>query len=229
MRSMKPRLLLAGSLLLAAPAALALKVETAALLIGTTVLGAEAGVAALRGQPSWFSQLRAASAAEGWLLAIESEGPRGDFASLRDIRVTTLDLSRAWRLPHGFEFQLGGGVASAQGSKSDLFSPEPPRDSDAIALHLGPGLRYNLPEWRGSRVFIDSSVHLLVSSPEFPTDGTRVNGLIRHGIGLGHDFGRYGRAEAGWHLGHISNGSGENDNNPAWDGQGAWLGWRFEL
>lgn len=229
MRSLKAHLLLATALLLTAPGAQALKLETAALLLGTTVLGTEAGIAALRDQPSWFSQLRANAAAEGWLLSLDSEGPRGDFASLRDIRVTTVDLSRAWRLPYGFEFQLGGGLLSAQGSKGDLFSSEPPQDSDAMAMHLGPGLRYNLPAWRGSRLFIDSSIHLLVSSPKFPADGTHVNGLIRHGIGLSQDFGRYGRAEAGWHLGHVSNGSGENDHNPAWDGQGAWLGWRFAL
>lgn len=223
-------LLFAGVLLVSATPARAVKAETAALLLGGAVLGLEAGVAAWTGRPSWAGRLGTAAEPEGWLLRVENEGPRGEFADVfRDIRVSTLDLARAWRLPYGFEPQFGGGLLSAQGSRGEPFSGQPLVDSDALGLHLGPGLRYNLPAWHGLRLYADTSAHLLFSSPEFPAGGSRVNGLIRHGFGLSYAIGRHGRLEAGWHQGHVSNGSGISAQNPSWDGEGWWLGWRFGL
>jgi hypothetical protein len=222
------KIVAAALLALATQPAQAVKAETAAVLLSTTVLGVQAGIAALRGQPSWAAQLRDASTADGWLLRVESEGPRGAFAdTFRDIRVTTVDVTRAWRLPYGVEFQAGGGLLDAQGDSGEPFSEEPMEDSDAYGIHVGPGLRLNLPAWKGLRLYADTSAHLLLTTPEFPAGGTQANGLIRHGFGLSYELGTWGRLEAGWHQGHVSNGSGEGDQNPAWDGEGYWLGWRF--
>lgn len=222
--------LLLMSLAFAPRSAEAVKAETAGLLLTTAVLGIEAGVAGLQGRSSWAAQLYQAAEPEGWLLRVESEAPRGDFArSFRDIRVDTLDLARAWALPLGFEVQLGGGLFNATGSSGEPLSAAPFQDSDAWGLHIGPGLRYKLPAWRGLHVYADTSIHLLLTIPEFPADGTRWNGLIRHGFGLAYDVGGLGRVEAGWHWGHVSNGSGTGEGNPSWDGRGGWVGWRFDL
>ncbi len=205
----------------------AAKPETVVLLAGAAVLGVEAGVAAAQARPSWLAQLQDASERDGWLLRAESLEAREGFAEdFRDIDISTLELLRIWRLPWGLDFQFGGGPLVARGETSEPLSPEPPADSDTWGLQLGPGLRLRSPQWQGLSVHAETSLHLLWTTNPFPPHGTRFNGLIRRGFGLSYAFGHDHALEAGYRSAHVSNGSGINPDNPSWDGEGFWLGWK---
>ncbi len=226
----RTRSLLAIAMLLCAQGAAAAKPETVAVLLGAAVFGVDAGLAAVQERDSLAERLARRSQPDGWLLNIETLSPREGFAEVfRDIDVSIVELGHAWQLPWALEFQFAGGVLVAEGEVSEPFSPTPPQDSDAWGLHAGPALRLETPRWRGWQAFAESSAHLLWTPDQFPAGGTRFNGLIRRGFGLTLALGSAGQLELGYRRAHVSNGSGAGSDNPSWDGDGYWAGWRFEL
>lgn len=228
LRRWKPARTAALLLCLALPAH-AVKPETAAVLGSLALLGGEAAVAALRDETSWAVRLADAARPDGWLLRGEWHEPRGAFAErYRDIDMQALDVLRGWQLGYGFELQLGAGMLRTDGLIDEPFATRPPQDSSTFGLQLGPGLRYQLPEWHGLRLYAESSLQLLMTAKDFPTGGTRANGLIRRGLGLRYDVSARGSFEFAYRHAHVSNG-GLGEHNPAWDGEGFALGWRFRF
>lgn len=90
-------------------------------------------------------------------------------------------------------------------------------------------LRWHAFEGRGWSAFMELGVGLLATDDSFPAGGTRWNGLRQAGVGLELELTSQLRLAAGVRQQHVSNGKGLVADNPAWDGQGAYLGLHFDL
>jgi opacity protein-like surface antigen len=166
-----------------------------------------------------------------WVFETEYLSPRGEFQeSIRDLDAVSVSAMRSWRFSSGFEAQLGAGLFSAEGTTSELFSGDPPRDSDALGLRAGGRIRYNFPELGPVRPFADGYAGVLwTPGNPFPAGGTAVNGIASWGGGAEIGLSKRWSVEAGWRNTHISNGGGLVDHNPAWDSSGPVLGLRRTL
>jgi hypothetical protein len=174
----------------------------------------------------WFGSLEEVS--NTW--SIDHYGPRDDFnEQFRDIDITAASLMRGWRTSSGFELRLGGGLWLANGTRWEPLTDEPPRDSDAFGLTLGGLIRYNLPELFSVRPFVDASAQFLWAERPFPADGSAVNGFVRWGGGFAVRFDERRSLEFGYRLAHVSNGGPTSTQNPAWDGDGFFLGLRQKV
>ncbi len=166
-----------------------------------------------------------------WVFETEYWSPRGDFTdAIRDLHGVSVTAMRAWRFASGFETQLGVGLLGVEGTTQELFSSDPPRDSDVLGLRAGGRVRYNFPAIGAVRPFADGYAGVLWSPDNpFPAGGTSVNGVATWGGGAEITLGKRWSIEGGWRNQHISNGGGLVDYNPAWDSQGAFIGLRRTL
>jgi hypothetical protein len=171
----------------------------------------------------WFGTIDETARTVG----IDYFGPRDDFdEQFRDIDVAVVTMTRGWRTSSGFELQLGGGMLIAEGTRHEPFSVEPVQDSDAFGLLGGGLIRYNLPSTPFGRAFIDASIQVLWAERPFPAGGSAVNGLVRWGGGFAVPLGAAHAVEFGYRRAHVSNGGETSVANPAWNGEGFFLGWR---
>lgn len=165
---------------------------------------------------------------EAWVFEAEHFTPRGDFQeAIRDLDGVSLSAMRAWRFSSGLEFQLGGGLFHADGTTTELFSPDPPLENSADGVRAGGRIRYNFPQLGSVRPFVDGYAGVLWTPEQpFPAGGTSVNGMATWGGGVEVAIDDRWAVEAGWRNQHISNGGGLVDYNPAWDSEGAFLSLR---
>lgn len=162
---------------------------------------------------------------ESWVFETSHLSPRGDLQeAIRSLEAVSITAMRSWRFGSGVETQLGGGLFHAGGTTRDLFTPEPPRPSDADGLRAGGRIRYNLVRIGDVEPFIDAYAGVLWTPGQpFPVGGTGVNGMFEWGGGFEAAASDKWSIAAGWRNNHISNGGGMVKHNPAWDSNGAFL------
>jgi hypothetical protein len=101
---------------------------------------------------------------------------------------------------------------------------------DALGIGVNAGLRYQFIEYRRLTLFVEGYTGVLYSDHDFPEDGTHLNFTLQGGLGatfrLADDVHLFGGVR---HL-HISNARlrGE-DENPSFDGPGAYVGLLFRF
>lgn len=151
----------------------------------------------------------------------------------REIDITALDFSRAWRIGRVLELQRRVGLFHAWGTRTDAPSDIDP-DSTATGFTLGAAARlYPLEFMRLRRLhpFVEGSAQFLFTpgTPEgFPAGGSGVNGFERAGAGLLLVLGPRLAIEASYQWwAHVSNGSGLTPQNPMWNGRGGTLAVRL--
>jgi len=168
---------------------------------------------------------------ESWIFETSYLTPRGDFQdAIRDLEAISVTAMRSWEFASGIEAQLGGGLFSANGSTTELFSPDPPRESDATGLRAGGRVRYNFPEVGAVRPFVDAYAGVLWTPGQpFPAGGSGVNGVYEWGGGIETSLSDTWSVAAGWRNNHISNGGGLVAHNPAWDSEGAFVSVRRKI
>ena len=77
--------------------------------------------------------------------------------------------------------------------------------------------------------FFDLGWGLLLTDDEFPPGGTELNGTRQYGLGLTYQTGDRFHLVFGARQLHISNGRGFVEDNPSYDGVGAYFGGAFRL
>ncbi|CAA9419950.1 MAG: hypothetical protein AVDCRST_MAG64-2815 [uncultured Phycisphaerae bacterium] len=108
--------------------------------------------------------------------------------------------------------------------------PSPADADDAVGLGVNAGLRYQFIEYQRLTLFAEVYTGVLYSHRDFPEDGTHLNFTLQGGLGatfrLADDVHLFGGVR---HL-HISNARlrGE-DENPSFDGPGAYVGLLFRF
>jgi len=90
-------------------------------------------------------------------------------------------------------------------------------------------LRWHPIQGRGWNAFLEIGLGLLATDDAFPAGGTRLNGIRRTGLGVEVELTRRLRLSAGVHQAHVSNGKGLVEDNPSWEGQGAYVGLEFDI
>jgi hypothetical protein len=120
---------------------------------------------------------------------------------------------------------LGGelGVHSIDGA------PSAGGDSDTSGVSTNALVRWHALQGRGWSAFLEFGVGVLASEAPFPVGGTRWNGVRQAGVGVELELTPQLRLGAGVRQQHVSNGKGLVDDNPAWEGQGAYVGLHFDI
>ena len=150
--------------------------------------------------------------------------------SYYDISFETVDLGRAWRLGSMLELQGRLGLFHSQGERLD--APYlPSQSSETTGVTFGGGARFYALQLRKVRLFIEGSVEILYTpgSQQFPVGGTGINAFLRAGGGLQYQITPRLAVEAHLEYAHISNGAGNVEQNPMWNGHGGGLTLRCSL
>ena len=150
--------------------------------------------------------------------------------SYYDISFETVDLGRAWRLGSMLELQGRLGLFHSQGERLD--APYlPSQSSETTGVTFGAGARFYALQLRKARLFIEGSVEILYTpgSQQFPVGGTGINAFLRAGGGLQYQITPRLALEAHLEYAHISNGAGNVEQNPMWNGHGGGLTLRCSL
>jgi Lipid A 3-O-deacylase (PagL) len=137
-------------------------------------------------------------------------------------QIRALRISRAWPLPKGFEFQLGGLAA------------DPPHVTQGNEIAgFGPLMRWNFLQTGHYRLFADGGADILqTGSPAYviPIGGVGYNFLLRAGSGASFRLNSAYWLDASYRWGHITTGFGPGGGNYVpWSGQGLSLALRHSL
>ncbi len=162
-----------------------------------------------------------------WITSLDYYAPRPGFnRGNRDIDVENFRVTRAWHFRLGLEFQFGGLVFRASGTRTTDTSPPSLERSDALGLGFGPVGRWNFLQIKRLRLFGEAGPDLIFTNNPFPAGGTKYDFFLRAGGGAAFRLNESYWLEASFRWTHISNGQGIGPGNPAWLGQGVAVGLR---
>ncbi len=166
-----------------------------------------------------------------WITSLDYFAPQPGYHRLyRDIDVTDFRVNRAWHYPRGWEFQFGGFMFRASGTRDNPATPPPFERSDALGAGFGPLLRWNALDFKRWRVFGDLGVDVMTTNNSFPAGGTKYDFFLQGGAGTSFRLNEANWLETSFHWTHISNGQGyQVPSNPTWQGYGLTVGLRHTL
>ena len=101
-------------------------------------------------------------------------------------------------------------------------------ESDAVGLGVGGLLRWYAIDQEAWGAFFDFGLGLLATDEEFPSGGTRLNGARQVGVGAAIDLPGPLALTVAVRQQHVSNGRGVVDDNPSWEGLGAYIGLQLD-
>jgi len=153
--------------------------------------------------------------------------PQSGFDRLhRDIDVENFRIARSWHFPQGWEFQFGGLLFRASGTRTTDAFPSAVERSDALGFGLSPAVRWNFLQFPRVRLYGDLAPGINFTNNPFPTGGTNYSFFLRAGAGASFRLTSAFWIEATYWWTHVSNGQGLVPGNPAWQGEGVSLGLR---
>lgn len=147
----------------------------------------------------------------------------------REIEWLTTRAAYDYRLRQGLEWSGEFGLHAIDGG----LHAAGPNAGGQVGEHAGASastlLRWHALQGRGWSAFLEFGLGLLASDDDFPEGGTKWNGLRQTGVGVQFDLWRALRLTAGVRQQHVSNGKGLVQDNPSWEGQGAYVGLEFDV
>jgi hypothetical protein len=165
-----------------------------------------------------------------WLTTIDYYAPQPGFnRQNRDIDVENFRVAHVWHFRRGLEFQFGGLVFRASGTRTTDSSPGSIERSDALGGGLGPGGRWNFVQAKPLRLFIEAGPDFIFTNNGFPSGGTNYNFFLRAGGGAAFRVNESYWLETSFKWAQISNGQGSGPGNPTWQGLGVTLSLRHAL
>jgi hypothetical protein len=102
-------------------------------------------------------------------------------------------------------------------------------DADTAGVSTSALVRWHALQGRGWSACLEFGVGLLATEDSFPVGGTRWNGVRQTGVGVELELTPQLRLGAGVRQQHVSNGKGLVEDNPSWEGQGAYVGLHFDI
>ena len=88
-------------------------------------------------------------------------------------------------------------------------------------------VRLELLNLTNHNFYIETQQGMVFTLEPFPPGGTRWNFLVKYGFGYCINLAAKRYLQFGWRWIHISNGTGLVPTNPAYDGSGIYIGFRF--
>ncbi len=96
-------------------------------------------------------------------------------------------------------------------------------DADAEGIGAFFALRWHFLRTKNWSLFLNHGIGPVLFVEEFPPGGTKLNGLIQYSLGVNTRLGISTLLTLGIRHIHISNGKGFVDDNPSYDGHGAYF------
>ena len=99
--------------------------------------------------------------------------------------------------------------------------------ANTLGLSLAGSLRIEVLNFSHHNFYIETQQGMLFTLDSFPPGGTVWNFMVKYGIGYTIHLNQNKYLNFGWRWVHVSNGTGLVPTNPAYDGNGIYLGFRF--
>lgn len=119
---------------------------------------------------------------------------------------------------------LGFSGMIARGTRFVLFEPF---ESNTVGLGAFGFFRFDVANFSNHNFYIETGFGVLLTANRFPAGGTHLNGSSRHGLGYNVRLRSGQFLFFGYRWLHISNGRGFVPENPAYDGNGIYIGFKF--
>ncbi len=163
-----------------------------------------------------------------WIFGVDYYTPQDRLN--RDIDMETLRIMRAWHFGGGWEFQFGGALLRAEGTRTTNTSLPALEQSDAVGFTVGPVVRWNFLQLGRVRLFGNIGIGFNYTSNAFPAGGTPWDFFPRGGGGASFRVSKTNWVEASFWWTHLSNDTGALvPGNPGWNGQGVSVSLRHAL
>lgn len=166
-----------------------------------------------------------------WIVGADYYAPQPGFnRQNRDIDMESLRIMRAWHFSNGWEFEFGGALLRASGTRTITLQSPALERSDAIGFTVGPVVRWNFLQLGRVRLLANIGIGFNYTNNSFPAGGTPWDFFPRGGAGASFRVSRANWVEASFWWTHISNDTGAfAAGNPTWNGQGVSLSLRHAL
>ena len=99
--------------------------------------------------------------------------------------------------------------------------------ANTVGVSLAGSLRLELLNLNHHTFYVDTQQGMIFTVDSFPPGGTVWNFMVKYGIGYTVHLSNKKYLSFGWRWMHISNGTGFVPTNPAYDGNGIYLGFKF--
>lgn len=99
--------------------------------------------------------------------------------------------------------------------------------ANTVGLGLAGSVRIELLNLHYHNFYIETQQGMVFTLDSFPPGGTRWNFMVKYGLGYTIHLAEKKYLNFGWRWMHISNGTGFVPTNPAYDGNGIYLGFKF--
>lgn len=121
---------------------------------------------------------------------------------------------------------IGAGLSLSipRGSRYIIFEEF---ESNTAGLGITGFGRYELINFQHHNFYLEAGYGMLFTADPFPYGGTHWNFTVRYGLGYNVRLNSGQYLLFGWRWMHISNGTGFVPTNPAYDGNGIYLGFKF--
>lgn len=147
----------------------------------------------------------------------------------RDISILQLNAEAGYYILRGLSLNGNAYLFMANG-KRILEDAQPPVElnSDVQGAGLNGFIRWDVIRISSHSLYLEAGAGMVFTTKNFPPGGTPWNLTRRHGFGMSFRLTQHTRILMGWRSMHISNGKGfGHPQNPAYDGSGLYLGFRF--
>jgi hypothetical protein len=145
----------------------------------------------------------------------------------RDIRMSAVHFGAEGYLRKNLGIVAESYLLSARGN---IMHDKPVRlESDSLGVGGALGLKWHFLRGRRWSTFVKGTGGVLFTNKAFPTGGTVYNFMLRGGFGLTFRLRRQLHLLAGTSRLHVSNGQGLTRNNPAYDGEGGYVGLAYRF
>jgi hypothetical protein len=99
--------------------------------------------------------------------------------------------------------------------------------ANTIGVGLGASLRIEVLNFSHHLFYVEIHRGMVFTADRFPPGGTQWNFMVKNGLGYTIHLSDKKYLLFGWRWMHISNGTGLVPTNPAYDGNGLYIGFKF--
>ncbi len=149
----------------------------------------------------------------------------------RDISIVQLNAETGFNLFRGFSINGNAYLMLTSGQRTLEDSiPVIKQKADVFGAGFLGFLRWDVLRIQSHSLFVDAGAGMVFTNNAFPPGGTVWNFTQRYSLGLAIGLNENAKVLLGWRHIHISNGKGfGHPKNPAYDGNGPYLGLRFRI
>ncbi len=120
-----------------------------------------------------------------------------------------------------------GGAASVAIPRGERIVNGSSLSANTVGLAIAGSLRIEVLNLSHHSFYLDTQQGMIFTLHSFPPGGTHGNFMVKYGLGYTIHLSHKKYLSFGWRWMHISNGKGLVSSNPAYDGNGLFIGFKF--